>query len=247
MLRARRTASSRRAIVSSSERESAFDSSAMSDDPPGIPHTFPYDPAKARTPFTPFMIPDAFVPYLAQVAVLWGAFENDFEAFLQALFSANKTEPKGWRFWSFEQKNGFFLDQSRALFVSHPTALEHLTRISTDATPLQIKRNVLLHGHIWLKIITDEAANPTVSLEATGRRKGRIIVENFTLDVLENLYFDLCHLNGRVTEFRRVDPDKSFPDVASPDRRFLLDFLFANHPAHSKPPTHPPPPRSFPE
>lgn len=73
-----------------------------------IPVQFPthdFNGAKTKRPMAIMPIPEPFLPFLGQRAVIWGEFERGFDEFLRALVKANGTTPKqGWQFLRFDQR-----------------------------------------------------------------------------------------------------------------------------------------------
>ena len=214
--------------------------------PAALAFVIPIGP-KLRRPSTFVTLPPEFLSYLGQIAVLWGMFETSFEELLEALLKANVYDEKRWQGFSFEQKVELFKRELKKLFWCYPRISLYISQIINDAKSLQAKRNLLLHGNLIIEIKTkdDVYQPPDIAIVAVGRRKKQKIVERFTLEVIENLFFDLCHLGGRMAEFAHPS-EKFVPHVAWQDRCFLLDFLKNNHPAHTNPHMPPPPPGAYP-
>jgi hypothetical protein len=108
--------------------------------------------------------------------------------------------------------------------------LSYIDLVVQDCAESQIKRNTLLHGKLAQLVeisTTDDAANVKISIEVHGRKDGRLVTFVFTPDTLENLYYDICHLGGRIKEM--MDENPSVETFSSLDKSFLL-ALQANMP-----------------
>lgn len=207
--------------------------------------------AKMRIPMAYPVLPPEFIPFLAQIAIIWGMFENGFEEILATMFRVNGQEAKAWQFFSFEQKQKLFKKEMRRIFWPYnPMIYLHLKAILDDALRLQIRRNLLLHGKIIIEVAgTDTVSDDRlrVSLIATGRRKKQILIEKFNIDSIESLFCDLAHITGRIKEFAQPDATRSFLHFSWQDRCFLLNLLSKNLPAHARQQTPVPQPPPFQE
>lgn len=183
------------------------------------------------------MLPMAFMEYVAQIALIWGTFENGFERFLLTLLSANGTDPNIARGFSFERKAELLRRGAKTLFSDRPFVLLHILALIDDAKRAQLERNLLLHGSLVIEVKTkdDPALPPDVTIIAHGRRKKQDIYRRFTLEKVEDLYCDLAHLGGRIGEF--LTPSQAFLlHVAWQDRCFLLDLLKKHRQIHQPTP-----------
>ena len=183
---------------------------------------------KVKSPFIIVPLPDVFLPFLGQIAVLWGQFENSFEAFFQAMCSANKAT-EDWRHFSFEQKHKLFRKEMQSSFALYPSIILCLSEILDDAERLQIKRNVLLHGSMKLEL------GRIATLHVIGHKKKQIIEEQYTAETLEDLCCELAHLAGRMGLLKPPLSSRYPLGLASQDRLFLQDFLMNNHPDRPNP------------
>src|SRR5258708_4667818 len=169
--------------------------------PEGIPLTI-IDTWKLKLPSVYIALPSEFLNHVGGIVIAWGMFEKSFEDLLAAMIAESGNVYKGWQFFSFEQKRGIFELEAKLCFSQCPVILASLFALMEDTKPLQIKRNVLVHGTIVLKI---EAAIPL--LMATGRHKGQEVTETFTKDSIDDLYYEILHAAGRMHQF--VNPDLS--------------------------------------
>ena len=98
-----------------------------------------------------------------------------------------------------------------------------------DAAALYWKRNIIVHG----KIIMEMAyATRETRLIAAGKHKGKHISLRFLPDELEQLFYDISHVEGRLKQYLTDDP--KIPNASSTDVQFLQDFFQNSRP---NPPT----------
>ena len=85
-----------------------------------------------------------------------------------------------------------------------------------DAATLYWKRNVIVHGKIVM-----EMGGPAreIRLNATGRHKGETVTLRLLPDELEQIFYDIAHVDGRLTQFLSESP--KIPDASSLDISFL--------------------------
>lgn len=204
------------------------------------------DLRKVRSPYAMVPLPETFLPFLAQIALLWGMFENSFDEFFHAMQSANNTTSPDWRRSKFEQKKKAFQQEAVLLFQSYPAIAALLTAILVDASELQATRNLLLHGDIGVQFSVrtkDGKSVPDVTIFAAGVRKGQPVEGQFNGEKLEILFYDLAHLAGRMGTLK-PGPNSVWPPLASTDRSFLQDFLAKHHPSRATVATLQDPPQS---
>lgn len=190
---------------------------------------FPFDASKLPLSMPP--ITEEFFPPLAMIAIMWGKFENEFRAFLEAMISANKSADRRVLYHSFESKIIRFEEEMRC-FDCYPWIAIYLKKIIADALALQRTRNLLLHGTMNFNVsfTNNEATTPIqvkTFLIVEGRRKGQPVIEEFSVGRLYELSTDLQHLCGRMEEFTHPKPD--IPNLAWQDRLWLRAFLRTNH------------------
>jgi hypothetical protein len=164
--------------------------SDSSEIPKGIDVTI-IDTWKIKLPSVYIALPPEFINHVGGIVIAWGMFEKAFEDFLAAMIAETGNAYKGWQFFSLEQKRGIFEVESKLCFSKCPVILTGLTALMEDTKPLQIKRNVLVHGSIILKI-----ADGNPSLIATGSHKKQEVIEEFTKDSIDDLYYEIIHAAG---------------------------------------------------
>jgi hypothetical protein len=186
------------------------------------------DTWKLKLPSVYIALPPEFLNHVGGIVIAWGMFEKSFEDFLSAMIAESGNVYKGWQFFSFEQKRGIF-DETKLCFSQCPVILASLSALMEDTKPQQIKRNVLVHGTIVLKI---EAAIP--SLMATGRHKGQEVTETFTKDSIDDLYYEIIHAAGRMHQFVNPDLNPFVPPLPSPEISILQAVLSKSPNARSR-------------
>ena len=161
---------------------------------------------EVKLPFAFAPLPEEFYFPIAQIAMLWGSFENGLRDLLLAVLSANGSADLRVLHHSFESKADRLKEEMAICFCGYPRVTIYIDKIIEDAKELQTKRNLLLHGALALQArITTKGDNtpPVVHLtvEAKGRRRRQEIVETFDLKSLTSLANDLAHLTGRIGVF----------------------------------------------
>lgn len=186
------------------------------------------DRQKLRLPSVYVALPPEFVSNLGGVIIAWGMFEQSFKSFLEAMIRKTGSIFSGWEYSSFERQHRIFNQELRTCFDGYPNIVEGLSRILDESLPLQIKRNVLTHGKLEINF-----NNAQPQIIARGRHKKLDFVDVFTTDSIDNFYYELIHLAGRMRMF--VSPmGLSFsPPLSSEEISALKDFLIKNLHSHS--------------
>lgn len=187
--------------------------------------SFSYDIAKgARSPIASVPLPQEFFPYLGQISVCWGAFENDFDNFIQAMLnSANRTLESDWRFRALRVRVRKFNELVDDCFSDKAGVRGILKEISHDTIFLQRKRNVLLHGKIHIHLYGGKA-----KLVAQDR-KG---VYKFSHDDIIKLFYDISCLWGRIVIICMNPGDsQKWPPITCEEKDFFTKWVRKNHPS----------------
>lgn len=180
---------------------------------------------KLRLPFYRTPLPDQTLRDIGQIAITWGAFENRLADLIVTLLSATGTTQKGQQFHSFEQKKNLAIDQAQLYFKYRPRIALRFIEIMRFASALQIKRNLLVHGNIMIKV-------PELNVMAVGRHKKQVITVEFTSGQVEDLSYDIGHLAGMMNDFMENDGMWSVR-LSWQDRCFLQAFLSNSPPSHA--------------
>lgn len=198
------------------------------------------DTHKLKRPFHILSLPPAYFSEIGKVATAWGTFDTIFEAFLVALLSAAGPQA-GWKGLTFRKKRILFTDRMKIALARCPTARAQLHSVLDDIEPLYKKRNLAVHGRMLTRIEVFDRDDGTkevrTRLVCKGYYKGAEVQEVFTIDELDDLFYEIAHLNGRLNRVALGFPDHA-PE-ASPEIQTLRDFLSNNHPTYPNPATQP--------
>lgn len=191
-----------------------------------IPFGLPLDPTKARLPMRFAPIPPELLPYLGQIALNWGGFETSFDRVLEAMIDHNKSASlEGRR--TFNERRKRFMKEARMAFAQHPVLHGYVLEILNDCASIQLDRNLLLHASIEVRVrITaspGDGIRHSVAIVATGQKANKPVVRTFDLEALEELYYAVAHLAGRMAELTEQEP--AIPGLSSPDRSWLRTLL----------------------
>jgi len=181
------------------------------------------DTWKVKLPSAYLALPPEFINHVGGIVIAWGMFEKALEDLLTAMLIETGATYKGWQYFSFEQKRGIFETEKPKCFENCPELLTRLTAIFVDAANGQIKRNVLVHG-----VITLHLDKGVASLVAKGEYKKRQIEERFTTDQINDLYYEVLHIAGRMMQFVRSESVEFVPPLPSLERSRLQDVLSKN-------------------
>lgn len=141
----------------------------------------------------------AWMPYLAQIALLWGVFELRRDKFLEKMFVASgTTPPNSWRGRKGKKRHDLFLQQVDLIFDEDSELRAYFHQLVTDAISIQTKRNAILHGEVSLTF------NPAATLLVNDYKPdGSLEVLEFDGTALKELFYDISLLAGG---FSRVSP-----------------------------------------
>ena len=188
------------------------------------------DTSRAQSPSAPLAIPDRFCAPIGRIVATWGQFEAQFIDFLEAMIEQNGTQSTQTpRF--FRKRVQRFRNEMKLCFAPLPGLLDYLESLLTDATDLQWQRNVVAHGVYTSLVHVKKAANSPsvfvdVKMEATGVQNGKPVTLTLDKEGLENLYYKIAHLAGRMQRVAILGHSETFEP--SHERSALQDFLRAN-------------------
>ena len=144
------------------------------------------DTHKVKLPSVYIMLPPEIIGELGGIVVAWGLFEQSFMDFLGAVIAENGTTHKRpWKFFPFDKRREMFEAEAAKCFASEPDILSRLTLLMDQTKPLQIKRNLLVHGSFVLRIDADPA------IIVKGEHKKQEVTETFTRGGVNDLYYEI--------------------------------------------------------
>jgi len=176
---------------------------------------------KLRTPSIYIPLPPELISHVGGVVIAWGMFEKALEFFLTAVLHETAKTYKGWQRFSLTQRCEILRTEAAVCFADCADLLGRLFAFMDDIEPLQIKRNALVHGTLSLQLIP-------VALIATYQHQGQPIQITLTKDQIDDLYYELIYLAGRMNQFSDPATVSFEPPLSSPDKSRLLDVLSRN-------------------
>lgn len=210
---------------------SISDSNSHPPVPPGaISYTFNVD--KLQLPFSFPPVPPTFFPLVGSIAIIWGDFELAVDELIVALLNATGIDEPRWRFKSFRERRRLLIRGVKQQFPVHNTIVEYYTRILDDASNIMWKRNALVHGKYVASIRNDRDGKFTHFITVNGTQNGKEIELSGTLDQIEDIYYEVGHINGRLREMLDTPAACSLPDA---EKTVISAFLRDHHP---NPPQH---------
>lgn len=154
------------------------------------------DTWKLKRPSVYILLPPDLISLVGHITLAWGMFEKALNHFLAAVLATNATTIKGkWERYSLDQRCGMLRDESAICFSATPDLLARLISILDDVEPMQIRRNALVHGRITLSI------NAEAAIAAEYEHRNQAINLTFTKVQLDDLYYEVIHLAGRMAQF----------------------------------------------
>jgi hypothetical protein len=208
-------------------------------------HGISIDSWKTKSPSL-FMavVPPEFFTTIGLVATSWGQFETLFDNFLAGLVKAHALDDT-WRKLKFRKRRKLFRDEMAKAFAAAPAIVSYIEPILDDTDSIYVRRNLVVHGHLSVEVSTetiDGKSGGTIRLLCVGRYRGREIRQSFMWGELDDLFYEIGHLNGRL----HVLSTAQVPSLSSSDRSLLQAFLSSNHPTYPIPTNLPPQPQSSP-
>jgi len=184
------------------------------------------DTHKLKSPSYLGLLPPEFYPLIGKVVTIWGIFETVFDSLLEALIKANGTSSKPMA-TSFRKRRSRFREEAALALADMPTILSWCNEMLDTTEKLYVKRNLVAHGHYIFESKHNRDGAPIVSIIVTGRLNGREIKDQFTPDQLDDLYYDLAHLCGKIVA---VVTPRQERGMSSSDISKLQAFLSTNLP-----------------
>ena len=199
---------------------------------------FELEQAKLKLPFVPPMSPAPLATAVGLALLSWSSIERQFDEVLAAIISTNGNQPNdAWKRMGFKRRCALFKTEMKPIFENHPNIMKFLRQALGDCKILHWKRNALAHGRCAVSF--EIKNNPGTELATITPRlnilanRGAIQEElNFSEDDLQDLYYELGHLNGRLAAI--IDPLAGLLPLPYADREFLENWRGRNRPS---PPT----------
>lgn len=187
-----------------------------------------FDRTKVASPHVVPMLPENFFPVIGQIIVVWGTIEEHFNALLQALRNKSVAELENSHS-SFKKRAKEFKKLSSQCFCDFPAVLAVFTSLAEDAARLVHDRNLIAHGEL-------SCSNQNGGqLIAKGKINGTITERAYGIRELDQVFYDLSHLGGKLFSIRIATATGGFyTPFPKHEKAALLDFLQSNLP---NPPT----------
>ena len=190
----------------------------------------PINTKKAKFPLSWSPLPNEFWPFLGRIGLEWGAFEIKFDNFLLSMLKTNPEPPENIR-TNFKKRIKLFRSELKRCFRDCPITVAYLNEIINDASEVQWKRNLLLHGKISfvVKHTQDGFGNSKQQhlVSASRHHKGQEKISEFNLDAIEQLAYDIAHASGRLGLIESGIP--IIPNMTDFEKSFLQAFIKNNY------------------
>ena len=218
-----------------------FGGFGMSDQPEGERPTPPsielniIDTWKLKRPSCLPLLPPQFFPAIGKVAYAWGTFETLFENLLIAVMKASGNPNENWRRITFRKRRTLCQHKMREVLDQCPAAIADIDKALTGSESSYLKRNLVVHGKMGVRLHTSEQNGVQIAatiLQCTGRYNGQDLMQEFTVDDLDDLYYEIAHHSGLINAV--CTADLGLPQ-SSPETQLLRDFLSNNHPTYPNP------------
>lgn len=191
------------------------------------------DMRRAKSPMSPLPVPDRFCAVIGRILATWGQFETHFDEFLTALLKANGTGVEAPTV-RFRDRIKRFRQEMRTALSALPGSQSVLNATLDDAVGTYDDRNLLAHGmyeceaHVF-QSETDIEPSATVTLIAKGHKKRQPIEGRYSYDDLNDLYYRVAHIAGRMRGCCLPDQiTELVPSEEKPPLRMFIDANFPN-------------------
>lgn len=184
--------------------------------PNAIPLTI-IDTYKIKQPFLIPLLPEVFQPLIGRILISWSVFEVMFDDFLGVLKDANNTTltVSGS---SFRKRKQRFRQEMLVAFAEMPDVIRYCNNILEDSESPYMKRNLVAHGRLEtsFRTIDDNGSlRSEIRLHCRGQYRGKEIIREFSSDELDDVFYELGHLSGRLNA---IKSSAKFPDISSLDK-----------------------------
>lgn len=147
-----------------------------------------YDKTRCKSPIFSVPLHESFAPHIAHCLLLWGRSEIMLRRILSVMVELTDSEKPHI---SMQKQISAFLNLTPVCFEGHDELIEHLITMGKDIREKSVARNLLAHG--------DMVANmPGNTITLTGRHRGKDIQQEFTTQDVEQLFYDISHIAGRL-------------------------------------------------
>lgn len=186
------------------------------------------DPSKIIDPFDTFPIDDLFYRHTGMIALTWSRVESQLNSLILAL-QKSQNVPQIVEKTSFKKRKELCKSLGELAFKIHPSIFNELFGILADAADLQWKRNFVLHGEIRNELEAVGEAKIKSTLFATSTYNNSEITLSFSVNDLENLFYRIANVSGRLCRFSAIDSD--IPGFSFEETNWLHSWIYTNHPS----------------
>lgn len=185
----------------------------------------PFDTRRIKKPSTLFSAPTEFLIHAGRVVLSWSGIEQSMDRLITRMLIVTDQSEPGWQRRNFRKRKKLFRDLVEIAFHQNLFLESYALETMNDAATLYWKRNVIVHG----KIIMEMAGSTReIRLIATGIHNGKTVSIRVLPDELEQIFYDIAHVDGRLTQFLSENP--KIPGASSQDKQFLQEFLRNSRP-----------------
>jgi hypothetical protein len=179
----------------------------------------PLDTRRIKTPSALSSPPTEFLIPAGRVVLSWSGVEQSMDQLITRMLVITAQSEPGWQHRNFRKRKDLFRKLVKIAFDKRSFLKSYALGAMDDAATLYWKRNVLTHGKIIM-----EMGGPTreIRLIATGTHNGKTVSIRMLPDELEQIFYDIAHIDGRLTQFLSESP--KVPGASSQDIQFLQDF-----------------------
>ena len=185
----------------------------------------PFDTRRIKKPSALFSAPTEFLISAGRVVLSWSGVEQSMDRLIARMLIVTGQSEPSWQRRNFKKRNRLFRDLVKIAFHENSFLESYALETMNDAATLYWKRNVIVHG----KIIMEMASSTRqIRLIATGIHNGKTVSIRVLPDELEQIFYDIAHVDGRLIQFLSENP--KVPGASSLDIQFLRDFSRSSHP-----------------
>lgn len=185
--------------------------------------------AKRKGHYSQIPMFQEWLPYLGQIFLLWGSFEQKSTTLLETMILGTDYAPdRRWKKLRGEKRQRFFLEQVDRTFPKGSGINKYLHELISDSITVQQKRNVMLHGTVHLVLGPD----PHMVAEGT-TKDGLPECHELREADIKLLFYEMSHLVGRFITL--LPPFREAAQLSSDDISMLRELWSKAHPPTSEP------------